>query len=108
MHGAVPDELRISPDVDRTRRVLRKRSQVRSAAGLVLVFTALDGVGDRDDIGGLIVLHHPDDVAPDASVVIAIEILAGDKVADLVEGVVIDEKRAEQRLLRLDGMRRNP
>jgi hypothetical protein len=46
-------------------------------------------------------------VAEDAAVVVAVEVLRGDQVGDLVEGVVIEQQAAQQRLLRLDRMRRH-
>ena len=108
LHRAIAHQLCVAPDVDGAGGVLRQRREVGGTAGLVLVFAALDRVGDRDDVRRLVVLHHLDDVAPDAAVVVAIEVLAGEEVADLVERLVVDQQRAQQRLLRLDRMRRNP
>ena len=47
-------------------------------------------------------------MAPDAAVIVAIEVFAGDQIGDAVERLVVDQQRAEQRLLRLDRMRRDP
>src|SRR5947209_7014178 len=44
--------------------------------------------------------------APDSAMVVAVEILGDHQVGDPVERLVVEEERAQQRLLRLDGMRR--
>jgi hypothetical protein len=46
-------------------------------------------------------------MAPEAPVVVAVEVLAGDEVGHPVERLVIEEQRPEQRLLGLDRMRRD-
>jgi hypothetical protein len=45
-------------------------------------------------------------VPVDATVIVAIEVGLGDEIADLVEGVVVEQQAADQRLLGLDRMRR--
>ena len=45
---------------------------------------------------------------PDAAVVVAVEVLARDQVGDLVERLVVEQQRAEQRLLGLHRVRRKP
>src|SRR5262245_18334986 len=45
-------------------------------------------------------------MAPDAAVIVAVEVLRRDQVGDAVERLVVDQQRAEQRLLGLDRMRR--
>ena len=45
-------------------------------------------------------------MAPDAPVVVAVEILRRNQVGDAVERLVVEEQRAEQRLLGLHRMRR--
>src|SRR5205085_40105 len=107
LHRAIAHQLGITADIDCARRVLRQGGEVGRSARLVLVFAALDRIGDGDDVRRLIVLHHLDDVAPDATVVVPVEVFAGDEVADLVEGLAIQEQRAEQRLLRLYRVRRD-
>jgi hypothetical protein len=47
-------------------------------------------------------------VAPDAAVVVAVEIVGRHQVGDAVERLVVEQQRAEQRLLRLDRVRRQP
>jgi hypothetical protein len=47
-------------------------------------------------------------VAPDAAVVVAIEIRRRDEVGAAVERLVVDQQRAKQRLLGLDRVRRDP
>src|SRR5438046_2346764 len=95
LHRAIAHQLRVAPDVDGAGGVLRQRREVGGTAGLVLVFAALDRVGDRDDVRRLVVLHHLDDVAPDAAVIVTIEVLAGEEVADLVERLVVHQQRAQ-------------
>src|SRR6185503_8584223 len=53
------------------------------------------------------VLDQPRDMAPDAAMVVAVEVLPRDDVGDPVEGLVVEQQRAEQRLLRLDRVRWN-
>ena len=48
------------------------------------------------------------DVPPDATVVVAIEVIRTDQIGDAIERVVVDEQRPEQRLLRLYRVRRYP
>src|SRR3972149_3761377 len=45
------------------------------------------------------------DVAPDAAVVVPVEVPGRDQVGDAVECLVVEEQPAEERLLRLDRVR---
>ena len=80
--------------------------EIRGAAGFVLVLARFDRLGHRDDVRRTARLHQARDVAPDAPVVVAVEVVGRDDVGDAIERLVVDEKRAEQRLLRLHRMRR--
>ena len=82
-------------------------AEVGQAAGAVLVLARLDRLGDRDHVGRLALLDQLGDVAEDAAVVVAVEILGRDQVGDLVEGLVVEQQAAQQRLLGLDRMRRH-
>jgi hypothetical protein len=108
LHRALADELRVAPDVERARGVLRERREVGRPARLVLVLARLDGFGDRDHVGRPSRLDEARDVPPDAPVVVAVEVLARHQVGDAVEGLVVEQQCAEQRLLRLHRVRRNP
>ena len=108
LHRALAHQLGVAPHVERAGGVVRQRRQVGRAAGLVLVLAALDRLEHRDHVGRAGLLDQARDVAPDAAVVVAVEVLAGDQVGDLVERLVVEQQRAEQRLLRLHRVRRQP
>jgi hypothetical protein len=59
-------------------------------------------------IAGLVALDESRGGAEDQPVVIAVEIIGVDPVGDLVPGGRIDHQAAENRLLGLDRMRRQP
>src|SRR2546426_8836102 len=105
---ALPHQLGVAPDIERARRILRQRAEVGRSAGAVLVLARLDRLGNRDHVGRPGGLHQLGDVAPDAAVVVAVEIVAADEVCDAVEGVGVEQQRAGQRLLRLYRGRRGP
>jgi hypothetical protein len=108
LHRALAHELRVAAHVERARRVLGERGEIRRPAGLVLVLARVDRFRDRHHVGRPRVLDQLLDVLPDAAVVVAVEIVARDDVGDAVECLVIDEERAEERLLGFHGMRRHP
>jgi hypothetical protein len=107
LHRALAHQLGVAAHVERARRVLRQRGEIGAAAGLVLVLARLDRLVDRDDVGGPVGADQLRHMAPDAPVVVAVEVLAGDQIRDAVEGLVVQEERAEQRLLGFYRMRRH-
>jgi hypothetical protein len=46
------------------------------------------------------------DVPPDPAVVVVVEVLGREQVGDALEGLVVEQQRAEHRLLRLGRVRR--
>ena len=106
-HRALADDLRVAADVVRRGRVLRERAEIGEAARPVLVLARLDRFGDRDDVGRPAVLDQPRDVAVDAPMVVAVEVVEREDVADLVPRAVVEQQTAEHRLLGLDRMRRD-
>jgi len=107
LHRALAHQLRVAPDVERARGVLRQRPEVGGAPGLVPVLARLDRFRHRDHVGGSAGLDQLRDVAPDAAVVVPVEVPGRDQVGDAVECLVVEEQPAEERLLRLDRVRRN-
>ena len=105
--GALAHQLRVAADVERARGVLRQRPEIGRPAGLVLVLACLDRLRHRHDVGRLGRLDQPRDMAEDAAVVVAVEILRRDQVGDAVESLVVEQQPAQQRLLGLDRMRRD-
>jgi hypothetical protein len=104
---ALAHDLGVAADVVRRRRVLREARQVGEPARPLLVLARLDRLGDRDDVGGLALLDELGDVPEDAPVIVAIEIVDRDRVADAIPRAVVEEQPAENRLLRLDRVRRD-
>ena len=92
LHRALAHDLGVAPDVVRGRRVLRQRAEIGGAAGLVLVLARLDRLGHRDHVGRLAVLDQLGDVAADAAMVVAVEIVARDEVGDAVPGLVVEQQ----------------
>ena len=107
LHRALAHQFGVAADVGGAGGGLRQGRQVGGAAGAVLVLARLDRLAHRHDVGGTVQLDQARDVAEDAAVVVAIEVLRADHVGDAVEGLVVEEQAAEQRLLRLHRMRRD-
>ncbi len=104
---ALAHDLGVAADVVRRRRVLREARQVGEPAGPLLVLARLDRLGDRDHVGRLALLDELRDVPEDAPVIVAVEIVDGDRIADAIPRAVVEEQPAEHRLLGLDRVRRD-
>ena len=73
---AVANDLGIATDVLRRRSVLRQRAEIGEAPGPVAVLAGLDGLVDRHHVSRAAFLYELGDVAPDAPVIVAIEVCA--------------------------------
>ena len=104
---ALAHDLGIALDVVGRGHALRQRGQIGQAAGAITILATFDRLIHRHHIGRTALLQQTQDVAPDAAMVITIEIGLDQHVADLVDGTVVDHQSAQHRLLGLDGMRRH-
>ena len=103
---AFAHDLRVMADVGGGRHVLHERAQVREAADVVELLHRLQRLRQRHHVDRLALAAQLRDVPVDDAVRIAVEIVLADDVADAVRGLVVEQQAAQDRLLRLQRMRR--
>ena len=105
-HRPLMHDLGIAADIGRRRRRVGDFAQIGKAAGLLDLVGLLDGLEHGDHVGRTGGIDQLADMREDAAVIVAIEIRLADDIGDALPGIVVEQQAAEQRLLCLDGMRR--
>ena len=100
------DDLRVTPDVGRRRRVVGELGDVGEAAGLLRLAVLLQRLEHGDGIRRPPLVDQLGDVAIDATVVVAIKVRLVHQVGDALPGLVVEQDATDQRLLGLQRMRR--
>ncbi len=100
------DDLRVVLDVGRSRHPVNERCDVGRAAHLLEVAGALQLLLERHEIDRLAALRQIEHALEDAAMRVAEERLRADHRRRDVEGVVVDEDRAQHRSFRFEIMRK--
>ena len=100
------DDLRVVLDVGRARHAVDERRDVGRAAHFLEVAGALELLLERDEIDRLAALRQIEHAIEDAAMRVAKERLRIDHRRRDVEGVVVDQDRAEHRSLRFEVVRK--
>src|SRR5690606_28831821 len=95
-------------DVGGGRRVVCQGVQVGQAAHLFRLAAGGQGFVYRDDVGGARQIDEPRNMLPDQAVVVAIEVVFHQHVADAVKGGIVQQQATEHGLLGFNGMGGNP
>ena len=90
----------VADDLGRRGKIERRFAGAGKLAG------SIERLRDGNNVRGLAGLDEAQQLLIDQAMIGAIEISLGDVVADLVPRVIVEQQTAEQRLLRLDRMRR--
>src|SRR5262249_46813760 len=98
----------VGANVRGARSVLDQSREVRQPAGGLELAGPLQVLANRDRVWRLIALDELRDRAEDQPVIGAVEVVDAYDVRDLVPRALIEHEAAEQGLLGLDGMRRQP
>ena len=106
-HRALANDLGVAADVGRARHALRERVEVDQAAAVVGLAEPLQLLEDGDDVGRLGRVDERGDRAVDQAVLVAIEVVVAEQVADPVPRAVVEQQPAEDALLGLGRVRRN-
>ena len=106
-HRALANDLGVAADVGRARHALRERVEVDQAAAVVGLAEPLQLLEDRDHVGRLGRVDQRRDRGVDQAVLVAIEVVFAEQVADPVPGAVVEQQAAEDALLGLGRVRRN-
>lgn len=61
---------------------------------------------DGDDVGGATLFDEAADVAEDAPMLVAVEVVGTDEIGDAIPGGIVEEQPAEQRLFSFERVRR--
>src|SRR5205823_936271 len=92
-------------DVCRRRHVRDQRAEIREAADVIELLHGAERFRQGDDVDRLGVAGERENVAIDEAMRLAVEIFLVDEIADAIGGLVVEKQAAQDRLLRLDGVR---
>ena len=99
------DDARVVLDVGRARYAVHERREIGRAADLVELARAPELLFERDQVDRVSALAEPLHLVEDAPVRIAEEVARRDQLRGVVERFVVDQDRAEDRLLGLEVVR---
>ena len=107
LHKAAHDRplahnFRVALDVMGGGRVLGERTKIRQSAGAVLVVAAFQGFFDGDDVSRPAMLDQARYMAPDPTMIIAVEIAFAQDVGNSVKRRIVQKQAPEHRLLRFN------
>ena len=100
------DDAGVVLDVGRTRHAVGQRRDVGGSADLVEVAGASKLLLERDEIDRVAALAERDHLVEDAPVRVAEEVARVDQLRGVIERLVVDQDRAEDRLLSFEVVRK--
>jgi hypothetical protein len=103
---AFADDLGITADVRRRWRAVGDFTEIGQAAGLIDFVGLFDRFIHSHHVGRPATLDQLADMAKNPPVIVAIKIAFTDDIRNAIPSAVIEQQAADQRLFRLDRMRR--
>ena len=100
------DDARVVLDVGRARYTVGERRDVCGPADFIQIAAARQFFFQRDEVDRLVPLIERDHPIEDAPMRVTIEIAGVDDLCGEIEGVVVDEDRAEHRTLGFEIVRK--
>ena len=107
-HRLLADDARVVGDVGRRRHLVDEGSQIDGAADLLELVLLLEALAQGDQVDRLVVLEHVEHRGEKTAVRAAVEILGLEDLDDPRQHRVVEQYRADDGLLRLDVLRREP
>ena len=107
-NAALPHDFRVMENIGSGRGILRQRIHVAQAADFLRLAGAGQRFEHRDDVGGTRSIDQFDDVLKNDAVIVAVKIGFVQHAGDAIPGGVFEQQAAEDGLLGLDRVRRNP
>ena len=107
-HRLLADDARVVGDVGRRRHLIDEGRQIDGAADLLELVLLLEALAQGDQVDRLVVLEHVEHRGEETAVRAAVEILRLEDLDDPRQHRVVEQDRAEDGLLRLDVLRREP